>query len=671
MADRRRRRQPNASQEVLSEGESQHPEGLALSESENGSQKSYIDLSEYESTDDEYESENREEYSSTAEEEPTSGGKEESVHSLEDHDVQDKLEEADQSENKWDTKRESGDGKSDNDQEAKSKSNNKVLKISDDPIEDEDSPYFIPTKGNFYQHDMRSENERQRQSGRNARFQPDTGRWLHDKYNEEEQTSKCTEELINEYGFDIRAHEYGAPWSKGGYRGQQNRRRGAPRRDHPHRSNRPAYSHVRERPQDQEWPTLNDENVPRKPRSKAQSQSTSSDRTIRSQNFHARRNHQRPNDNHKYDPIATRQEEDEKSRKTPFTDQAAAKEKSQNSQAHSDMNNVLDVINSRENSRKPPTKRREKGYSNQRHGNRFEGKLSDGMRSLTLTGSKEGANPRRYSSLRQRPADSPVDIPRIPLEWAKPSLENTVQMKPQQTKSGIQGPAANISNMASSGTPNVSPLPENKANYGKISSVSEPAVAPDLTVNDALTTSKLGASAANENVTVPNMQWYEATLAYQQAIISQSLLNQHPPPHLMPQQPPLGAPIPTNDQVGLSNVLLNEEQKVTSPPQLPPISQYNQDLGNVGSLVFPPPLPHNFPPANFMQRNTLAEPPGLPPSMQLPFPPTVELMGQEVGGVTYYPNPLQPVPNMVQVNTPVGSPMHRINAAIPIKQPME
>ena len=53
----------------------------------------------------------REEYSSTAEEEPTSGGKEESVHSLEDHDVQDKLEEADQSENKWDTKRESGDGK--------------------------------------------------------------------------------------------------------------------------------------------------------------------------------------------------------------------------------------------------------------------------------------------------------------------------------------------------------------------------------------------------------------------------------------------------------------------------------------------------------------------------------------------------------------------------------
>ena len=40
---------------------------------------------------------------------------------------------------------------SDNDQE--SKLHNKVLKIS----EDRNSPLFIPTKGNFYQHDVRSD----------------------------------------------------------------------------------------------------------------------------------------------------------------------------------------------------------------------------------------------------------------------------------------------------------------------------------------------------------------------------------------------------------------------------------------------------------------------------------------------------------------------------------
>ena len=60
----------------------------------------------------------------------------------------------------------------------------------------------------------------------------------------------------------------------------------------------------------------------------------------------------------------------------------------------------------------------------------------------------------------------------------------------------------------------------------------------------------------------------------------------------------------------------------------------------------------------------------VPPSMQVPFPPSANLIGQQVGGVTYYPNPLQQL--QVSGGAPMDSSIHsRLNAAIPIKHPIE
>lgn len=35
----------------------------------------------------------------------------------------------------------------------------------------------------------------------------DTGKWLHDKFNEQDQAPKCEQELVAMYGYDIRTNE--------------------------------------------------------------------------------------------------------------------------------------------------------------------------------------------------------------------------------------------------------------------------------------------------------------------------------------------------------------------------------------------------------------------------------------------------------------------------------
>lgn len=71
----------------------------------------------------------------------------------------------------------------------------------------------------------------------------------------------------------------------------------------------------------------------------------------------------------------------------------------------------------------------------------------------------------------------------------------------------------------------------------------------------------------------------------------------------------------------------------------------------------------------------LSERPIVPP-MQVTFSHNPGLMGQQVGGVTYYSNlppsaPISGVPTLMQGNTPIGSPLRTLSSAIPIRPPME
>ena len=97
--------------------------------------------------------------------------------------------------------------------------------------EEEDKATFIPKQGLFYQHDSRSEKRnhssvinhvmtssdwswRHRVRAR-PRREKDKGRWLHDRYDQEEQTPKTRFDIIQEYGYDIRAspkHQIRGRW---------------------------------------------------------------------------------------------------------------------------------------------------------------------------------------------------------------------------------------------------------------------------------------------------------------------------------------------------------------------------------------------------------------------------------------------------------------------------
>lgn len=70
--------------------------------------------------------------------------------------------------------------------------------------EEEDKATFIPKQGLFYQHDSRSEKRNHSVRAR-PRREKDKGRWLHDRYDQEEQTPKTRFDIIQEYGYDIRA----------------------------------------------------------------------------------------------------------------------------------------------------------------------------------------------------------------------------------------------------------------------------------------------------------------------------------------------------------------------------------------------------------------------------------------------------------------------------------
>ncbi|XP_020368499.1 protein CASC3 isoform X2 [Rhincodon typus] len=101
--------------------------------------------------------------------------------------------------------RQSGDG-----QESTEPIENKIGKknrrqLDDD--EDRKNPAYIPRKGLFFEHDLRghTEPEEVRPKVRQRKLWKDEGRWVHDKFQEDEQAPKSRDELISLYGYDIRS----------------------------------------------------------------------------------------------------------------------------------------------------------------------------------------------------------------------------------------------------------------------------------------------------------------------------------------------------------------------------------------------------------------------------------------------------------------------------------
>ncbi|XP_014485899.1 PREDICTED: protein CASC3 [Dinoponera quadriceps] len=88
-------------------------------------------------------------------------------------------------------------------------------KLDDD--EDRRNPQYIPKRGTFYEHDDRTtdeitDNNTEAQTNvketKEKKVWKDKGdRWDHDRYNDEEQAPKKSEELIATYGYDIRNEE--------------------------------------------------------------------------------------------------------------------------------------------------------------------------------------------------------------------------------------------------------------------------------------------------------------------------------------------------------------------------------------------------------------------------------------------------------------------------------
>ncbi|XP_077259839.1 CASC3 exon junction complex subunit isoform X1 [Temnothorax americanus] len=88
-------------------------------------------------------------------------------------------------------------------------------KLDDD--EDRRNPQYIPKRGTFYEHDDRTTDEvpestteqqtNVKETKEKKVWKDKEDRWDHDRYNDEEQAPKRSEELIATYGYDIRNEE--------------------------------------------------------------------------------------------------------------------------------------------------------------------------------------------------------------------------------------------------------------------------------------------------------------------------------------------------------------------------------------------------------------------------------------------------------------------------------
>ncbi|XP_041433644.1 CASC3, exon junction complex subunit S homeolog isoform X2 [Xenopus laevis] len=102
--------------------------------------------------------------------------------------------------------RQSGDGQESTEPEENNTSKKSQKQLDDD--EDRKNPAYIPRKGLFFEHDLRGHvnDEEVRPKGRHPRkLWKDEGRWVHDRFREDEQAPKSREELVSIYGYDIRS----------------------------------------------------------------------------------------------------------------------------------------------------------------------------------------------------------------------------------------------------------------------------------------------------------------------------------------------------------------------------------------------------------------------------------------------------------------------------------
>ncbi|XP_052079572.1 protein CASC3-like [Mytilus californianus] len=199
MADRRRRPHSEAEsdEESTETGSTQSPRKPRQSEceSEGETKEADLDVSDYESANEDNGEEEEEEDDEEEEEseEEEDDDEEEEGEEYEDEDVI--IEDYDE----VGEERQSGDG-----EEQPDKS-----KLDDD--EDRKNPAFIPRQGAFYEHDLRLGEDGQegleedkRPTGPRKKLWQDEGRWNHDKYADYMQAPKSREELITMYGYDIR-----------------------------------------------------------------------------------------------------------------------------------------------------------------------------------------------------------------------------------------------------------------------------------------------------------------------------------------------------------------------------------------------------------------------------------------------------------------------------------
>lgn len=216
MADRRRRRKLNGSEEseeISDSSEEEHPiEKVVELDNTVELHAKVTALSEYGSAEEEEGEEERSsdighvytleaglghELDNPAEEE---GGQEGTADMLEGEYIEDDEE--------WkDEQREEGDGEESEIQQAKEK----VLDFD----EDRRNPQYIPKKGGFYEHDDRltevvAEEEENKKTKGKKKLWKDEGKWMHDRFQEDDQNPKSRDELIALYGYDIR-NEDGPP----------------------------------------------------------------------------------------------------------------------------------------------------------------------------------------------------------------------------------------------------------------------------------------------------------------------------------------------------------------------------------------------------------------------------------------------------------------------------
>ncbi|XP_067940854.1 protein CASC3-like isoform X2 [Watersipora subatra] len=78
-----------------------------------------------------------------------------------------------------------------------------------DDDEDAKNPAFIPRKGMFYEHDSRGDNEPERPAEETdkQKLWKSKEKWGHDRYDERSQAPKSRDELIRDYGYDIKSKD--------------------------------------------------------------------------------------------------------------------------------------------------------------------------------------------------------------------------------------------------------------------------------------------------------------------------------------------------------------------------------------------------------------------------------------------------------------------------------